>query len=334
MSEFRELFDEFPSSIVKFKLIDNNEPLIIDANERFINKFTTFEKKSDIEGLYLNKLIVPENKETQSRKFDNNTDIGNKNNKIIKRKTPNGIRIFSYQSIPYKENKGFAIYTDVTEDIQNREHINVLNRVIRHNLRSRLNIIKAHNTNIENKTKSVEIKENCNVISDAISRLVNLSNEAKTINNVLDKTQTNSVINLNTQVSYALHNCKNDIDISYVYVNIPPNTVIKAGDKLHAVVESLVDNAIRHNTSTNPKVNIEFNEINDKYCTLSIIDNGPGIPKSEVDIINQNKEITPLNHSSGLGLWLSKWIIGKYKGDVKIDENYHNGSKVDIWLKM
>lgn len=331
MNEFKKLFNDVPTPIVKFKIKKENEPIIISANESFVDKFTKNENQ-ELSGMKLNDLIVPENKKEQSKKFDKRTYNGDMNIDIVERVTPEGIRRFAYRSVSYNNNKGFAMYTDISEDIQRSEHIKVLNRILRHNLRNELNVITGLNNIIKEETRNKDIESYCEKIDICTSGLTQLTEEARVIDEIINNTRELSVLNLETQVKFALDECARNLDTSCVNTDIDSDICVKVGDKLHSVLESVIDNAIRYNNADQPKVKLYTNNINKKWVEICIQDNGPGIPKSERNIINRDKEISELNHGSGLGLWLTKWIIEKYRGKVQIETNKLGGSTVKIKL--
>jgi hypothetical protein len=61
-----------------------------------------------------------------------------------------------------------------------------------------------------------------------------------------------------------------------------------------------------------------------------IADNGPGIPTQERNTIETGDE-TPLQHGTGLGLWLVYWAISLLGGDVRIDQS-SSGTRVTLTL--
>lgn len=332
MNKFNQLYKNIPTPIVNFKFENEKEPIIISANKSFIDTFTEIEDENKIIGQNLNTLIVPENKTNESKMFDEKSKKGIKNRDYIERKTPKGIKRFAYRSISYDEDEVFAMYTDITDEIQKSEQINVLNRILRHNLRNELNVIMGLNHTIKNQTTNKDINNYCDKISKKISCLTRLTSESKTINDVLSSNNKLKILNLNTQIKYGLKECESDFDTSPININVPLDITVKSGDKLYVVIESLIDNALRYNNSQNPNINIFISKKTNEHIIFSIKDNGPGIEKQEKDIINNKKEISELNHGSGLGLWLSKWIIEKYGGKINIHINDCGGTTIDIKL--
>ena len=62
---------------------------------------------------------------------------------------------------------------------------------------------------------------------------------------------------------------------------------------------------------------------------VRVADDGPGIPAAEVNVLERGYE-TPLEHGSGLGLWIVNWIVTESGGGISFDENDPRGSVVTL----
>jgi signal transduction histidine kinase len=62
---------------------------------------------------------------------------------------------------------------------------------------------------------------------------------------------------------------------------------------------------------------------------LTVADDGPGIPKAEIEVIEEGQE-TPLEHASGLGLWLVQHVVEQSGGDVEFE--VEDGTRVHLTL--
>jgi len=51
---------------------------------------------------------------------------------------------------------------------------------------------------------------------------------------------------------------------------------------------------------------------------LRVADDGPGVPAEERAVLSGEREIDPLHHTGGLGLWLTDWIVSQAGGTVDI----------------
>lgn len=63
--------------------------------------------------------------------------------------------------------------------------------------------------------------------------------------------------------------------------------------------------------------------------TVTVTDNGPGIPKAERQVVTDGNE-TPLEHASGVGLWVVRWIVDAADGRLQFYSEETNGSRVSL----
>ena len=99
---------------------------------------------------------------------------------------------------------------------------------------------------------------------------------------------------------------------------------------LRLVIEEAIRNAIEHNDAEHPDVIVTTSNRKGRV-QLDVIDNGPGIPDVQVQVLSQREE-TPLSHSSGIGLWVMNWIITHYGGDIEFWPNEPRGTIMIIKL--
>jgi signal transduction histidine kinase len=115
---------------------------------------------------------------------------------------------------------------------------------------------------------------------------------------------------------------------AHVIVNINP-------DELRQVLSNLVQNSIDALSLTSKKnkvIEIETFVKNNKLI-CSVTDNGPGINKKIQSKIFNLYESSKISNS-GVGLWLSKYIITKHKGSLSLNKAYSNGAEFIIELPI
>ena len=66
--------------------------------------------------------------------------------------------------------------------------------------------------------------------------------------------------------------------------------------------------------------------------TVTVEDDGPGLPDHEANIITEEHEMTPVFHASGMGLWLVRWIVKRSRGDVSLVDDGSRGTTVRVEL--
>ena len=327
--EFKHLFNNLNDAVVKFELV-NGEPQVLETNDAFCEAFGC--ESASVIGEPLNDLIVPPSKLAEAQQFDQRTHTGQSNAAVVERMTDEGKRTFVYRGVPYKDRYGFAIYSDITDEMQQQRHLDVLHRVLRHNLRNELTVMIGMASYILDKTNEPETREAASKIKDAASKLSQLSDEAKTIQEVLGEVASVRPIELHPLVDLVIKDCEERFESADITVDISTELTVSANEKLQIVLRSLIDNAIRHNNSPNPQAHFSATIFDSDTIELAVVDNGPGIPQTEQQIITEDAEITSLDHGSGLGLWLVKWIVEGYGGWLDIETPESGGSIVRLYL--
>ena len=94
----------------------------------------------------------------------------------------------------------------------------------------------------------------------------------------------------------------------------------------HAVVaaaESAVENALSRAANS---VTVTLEKIPEGY-SLTVVDDGSSMPDDEIASVSAGTE-TPLQHSTGIGLWQLKWAVTKFNGDLSIEND--DGTAVEV----
>lgn len=104
--------------------------------------------------------------------------------------------------------------------------------------------------------------------------------------------------------------------------------------QMYLLFKNLIENGIKYNTSTHPKVEIKFLK-REEYYQFKIIDNGIGIDPKYHDKIFQM--FSRLHNDrdyegTGLGLALSKKIVDGLKGKIALKSQLGQGSEFTIKL--
>jgi signal transduction histidine kinase len=97
---------------------------------------------------------------------------------------------------------------------------------------------------------------------------------------------------------------------------------------LELAVENLLENAVEHGSST---VEIEIAPTGTDpaaWVDVAVRDGGPGIPDREQAVVGGDREITQVDHSRGLGLWVTRWILEGVGGRLVFGDQSDGGSVV------
>ncbi len=109
----------------------------------------------------------------------------------------------------------------------------------------------------------------------------------------------------------------------------------RADGRLKTALSELLQNAIIHNDQPTPEVAVTTTPSSGgdtgDWITVVVADNGPGIPDNEQRTIDSGEE-TPLQHGTGLGLWIVYWTVSLFGGEVSIEDNSPRGTRVVLNL--
>ncbi len=96
-------------------------------------------------------------------------------------------------------------------------------------------------------------------------------------------------------------------------------------------MQELIENGIKHSDASAPRVTVRT-ERHDSTATVTIVDNGPGVPDQERRVIEAAEE-KPLEHGSGLGLWFAYWLVSYVGGDIDIRADT-DGTSVSVTVPV
>jgi PAS domain S-box-containing protein len=254
---------------------------------------------------------------------------------IVTLQTVHGRRQFRYsvsvveeQNAPADEATPVArtvLLRDVTDEQTREQRLTVLNRVLRHNARNKLDIIMAH--------AEASDDEHHQTIRETATELVDHTQKVRraeeSMSNITDTPET---VDLPAVARDVAQSCRREYPKSDISVACPDELVVTTHRTvLVRVLEELVDNAITHSNRSPPEVEITVKEGEGAAVELSVADNGPGIPEREQEILAEGTE-TQDEHRLGIGLWFVNWAVLRLGGELEFDENDPTGSVVTVRL--
>lgn len=203
----------------------------------------------------------------------------------------------------------------------------VLNRVLRHNIRNDMNVILGYAENLKQELGPSHAAT-VEAIRKKATEVVNLSTSARKIG-AIDGTARGEPVDVVDIIQDRL----DMIQLSYppvtVKTDLPEEAWVLADPLLRSIIDHVVENAIVHNDQQ-PVITVSVTKHADDV-EIEVADNGPGIPSEEFEVLTNETE-TPLQHGEGLGLWLVKWFLESFDGDIQFNENEPRGSIVCIRL--
>ncbi len=225
------------------------------------------------------------------------------------------------------------VETDITELKSQQQRLQVLNRVVRHNLRNDLNVVKGNISLVMDEIETDQSHEQAERAMQKIDDLLAMSEKARLVNRIVEDadenavTQTEPLTAVAETLASSLREGYPDADIG---VDIDEGYDVP-GWSMEVCIRELLTNALEHNDSEPPTVVLSATTtgVADGMVAIDVRDNGPGIPNVERETLSRGHE-TDLEHGSSLGLWLVHWITTYLGGDLQIRETGDTGSTVRL----
>lgn len=205
-------------------------------------------------------------------------------------------------------------HRDVTNRRLRENRLQVINRLLRHNLRNDLNQVKGYAALLASQIAEPSLQQYANSISVAATNLIEVGEklhraedaltcpahhlQPTTVTTLLETADT--LLNDHPGVTHST-TCTVDGELFL------PQIVVFA-------VEELLDNAVCHHPDNTPTVDVTVTDGPKSLITVTISDDGPGIPDGVQTILETGE--TPLQHGDGVGLWIVKWITDVLGGHI------------------
>jgi signal transduction histidine kinase/DNA-binding NarL/FixJ family response regulator len=218
------------------------------------------------------------------------------------------------------------------ELVRREQRLQVFNRILRHNLRNDLNVVLGRAENISEEFPPAASE--ASVIEQKANELIEISEKAREVGKTLDcEDRTEKQIDVTDCVERTCEEFRQSYPDADITAQTPESLPVFADKTLGAAIREVIENAIEHNDDQ-PSVTVAVSttEEDSNWVEVTISDNGPGIPEEEREVLTEGEE-TALHHGSGLGLWLTNWIVGKFGGEVSFDDYHTSGGAVTLRLQ-
>ena len=254
----------------------------------------------------------------------------------IEIRTPDGPRQFEVSTSEISDGDGellgrTVLLRDVTERETREQQLEVLTRVLRHNLRNDLDTVLAYAEEVEDPTVRDRLKSNA-------KRLGETASKARAIEDVLSVPQESSAsVDVGDVVRSVADRFRAEHPDCTITAETPAELVVRSHRQLlDRLVTELVENAIQHTDKEEPTVEVSVRSravgSERTRVEIEVADDGPGIPEREREIIRQGEE-SALKHGTGLGLWLVNWITTSLNGELSFDTRKSGGSVVTVSIR-
>ena len=261
-----------------------------------------------------------------------------------------------------------VILTDITELKEHQQHLELLSRVLRHNLRNDMNIARGYaETMISNTTDSNE-NYTANIVTTA-NDVITLAEQSTTITDLIIDPPESQEINLSDVAQQTAERISETYTRASIDIDCKETPPVRAIPQVRTAIEELINNAIIHSTSDTVSMTDEFNRDttvthsadDESMQSLSLVslprspdaakarvsvtverlptenevvvrveDENQPIPGMDRQILQRGTEIRSVYHGSGLGLWLVYWVVMRSNGTVDVETRDPSGNRIEM----
>jgi signal transduction histidine kinase len=220
------------------------------------------------------------------------------------------------------------------EFVERQQETNeVLNRILRHHLLNGLTVIRGQAQLLEARADEAEA-EHAETVIERTDEMAATIAEIRDITRTLTEEPSLLPVDLDRVLEERLAEARETFPEGRFEVvgETPADCTVQANDLLGRAVANVLANAVEHNDSAEPRVEVSVAEREDAVV-LSVADDGPGIPEEVRADVFEPSERGLDSDGEGLGLFLTASVVEQYGGRVWIGEEAEGeGAVVNLEL--
>jgi len=223
-----------------------------------------------------------------------------------------------------------VVVIDITERRRRENELDLLKevfaRVLRHNLRNDLNVIKGNASLLAEQLDDAKTGPAERVV-DSTDDLLAISEKARDLEAIIESPRERQRVDLLAALDSAVTQVADRYPDAEIRVTLDSPCHILAHRDVELAISNLVENSCEHDTAPPTTVDILVQR-RPEHVDLIIEDDGPGIPAHEIQVLDARNETT-LRHGSGLGLWIVNWIVNRSEASIDIEAD-DGGTRVTL----
>ncbi|MFC7069710.1 PAS domain S-box protein [Halobaculum lipolyticum] len=247
---------------------------------------------------------------------------------------------------------------DVTERVARDQRLTVLDRVLRHNIRNRLNVVLGYTDHIEEALVTAgeagtddgndgehgdgengdgddgpvpgaidldTLRADAEHVRAAAADVLALSDSARRFREGVVDADDADPVDAAAVVEEVTARIAAGTEDAEIRLSLPDERICVAGAApLSLVTEELVTNAVEHVDT--PAIAVSL-AVDGDEAVLTVADDGPGITSDSRTPLGYGSE-TPTEHGQGIGLWLVRWSVDAVGGTVAYESGPDGGARV------
>ncbi|WP_200530652.1 PAS domain-containing protein [Halorubrum sp. LN27] len=220
--------------------------------------------------------------------------------------------------------------TDITDRKIRERRLEVMGRVLNHNLRNKMNLIEGYTELLRSDPAEEQRRKALDVIGETTDDLMRIAEAVRKIDHTLSSPESDDAgVSLRDRLSELLSQMTDQYPDATFHLSLPDDDPLEVSVVgLQTAIEEGVENAVKHNDAPEPTVWIRAERGAEGWIEIEIEDDGPGIPEHETHVLERGE--TSLKHADRLGIWLMYWVVSKAGGEFSVDSSETGGTVLRI----
>jgi signal transduction histidine kinase len=223
-----------------------------------------------------------------------------------------------------------GVAREVTDRKERERQLAALSHLVRHNLRTDVNIVKGWAERLLDEVDPPLTAQTERIVNAAERLHSTIDNQQDLVDVVTERSPPATVDAVEVVRSVLAEAADQYPDVRFEHT-VPDTAPVRASERLGRALGELVENSVVHNPREDPLVAVSVEE-GEGVVRISVADSAPPIAATEVAILTGDRQIDALYHSTGLGLWLVNWVVRRSGGELAFAERDPCGNVVTLTL--
>ncbi|WP_435100262.1 sensor histidine kinase [Halarchaeum sp. P4] len=188
------------------------------------------------------------------------------------------------------------------------QRLSVINRVLRHDVRTDLNVILGYADVIGDHFESEP--DELEGLRERANRLVGVTSQARLVAELLENDATGP-INVGEHLADRIDDVRSEHPDIDLHADVNTDAVADAHRLVDVALDIVIDNAL---AGAPPDMTFDVTcRVVDDEVEVVLVDDGPEMPGTQRVVLQETEE-TALEHADGIGLWTVKWAVEESNG--------------------
>ena len=228
-----------------------------------------------------------------------------------------------------------AIEADITDRVLREQTVNVLNRVLRHNIRSAITVIDGQAEMLDPDREYTDPEAAIAAIRSQTASMEEIAAKTARIQRLWDREDPGTVWGRST-LERLVEGYRDQYPAAAISLTVDIDDSLRFPDAalFELAFDEAVENAVVHTDRDVPAVDVTAERLEGSdHGRITVADDGPGMPANERAAIEAGTEL-PLTHGTGIGLWIMEWVTTSLGGEFTIADNEPSGTVLEFQLPV